>query len=208
VTVLLAGIGALAAACVQSTTGLGFALLLTPILFALLPPVGAILTVTALGLELNLLMLVGERRRPYVAWGEAVPLLAAAIPGTACGVLALRLLPKPVLQIAVGSALIAAALLRLRLGRASAGAAGTGRARLAVGFTTGVLTTSTGVSGPPLALWFSRQGMTPSRRCCTARTWISRCLLPASAVFSRDTRSAAAHSCASRHAASSRFCIW
>ena len=160
VTPALVGISALAAASVQATTGLGFALVLTPVLFALLAPTGAILTVTLLGLELNLLVLLAERRRPSVAWHEAVPLLLAAVPGTVCGILILRALPKPVLQIAVGSAVIAAALVRARIDRGASGP-GSARARLAVGFTSGALTTSTGVSGPPLALWLARRGLAP-----------------------------------------------
>lgn len=160
-TPALVGISALAAASVQATTGLGFALILTPVLFALLAPAGAILTVTVLGLELNLLVLLAERRRPNVAWHEVGPLLAAAVPGTVCGILVLRALSKPVLQIAVGSAVLVAALVRARLDSQTS-AHGGRRMRLALGFTSGALTTSTGVSGPPLALWLARRGLTPA----------------------------------------------
>ncbi|MBV9195434.1 MAG: sulfite exporter TauE/SafE family protein [Solirubrobacterales bacterium] len=162
-TLALAGLGALAAAYVQAATGLGFALVLTPVMLALLSPAAAIVTVTALGLELNLLVLVGERRRPRVAWRDLGPILAAAAPGTVCGVILLRALSKPVLQLAVGVALIiaAGALLRARAG-APGRAGGSLRARLAVGFTTGALTTATGVSGPPLALWFARRRLAPA----------------------------------------------
>jgi hypothetical protein len=158
-TLAVVGLGALTAASVQSATGLGFALLLSPIVFAFLSPTTAIVLVTALGLELNLLVLLGERRQPAVVWREAIPILGAAIPGTACGVLLLSVLPKPVLQLAVGVGLIVAAAMRTRLGRPSAGST-RASARLAVGFTTGAMTTSTGVSGPPLALWLSRRGLT------------------------------------------------
>jgi len=163
VTLALVGLSALAASCVQATTGLGFALVLTPIMFALLSPTGAIVTVTALGLALNVLVLLGERRRPCVAWRELVPILLAAAPGTVCGVLLLRALSKPVLQLAVGIALVAAALMLLGDRRVRPAPAGTGSvgARLAVGFTTGAMTTSTGVSGPPLALWLARRSLTP-----------------------------------------------
>lgn len=160
-TPALVGIAALAAAGVQATTGLGFALVLTPVLFALLAPAGAILTVTVLGLELNLLVLLGERRRPQVAWGEVVPLLGAAVPGTVFGILLLRALSKPVLQVSVGVAVMAAALARARVDRRAHGG-GSGSVRLALGFTSGALATSTGVSGPPLALWLARRGLTPS----------------------------------------------
>lgn len=161
-TLALIGACALAGACVQATTGMGFALILTPVMFALLSPVGAIVAVTVLGLELNLLVLFGERRRPRVAWGEVRPLLAAVIPGTVCGVLVLRALPKPVLQVAVGIAVIAAALMRMRAARAVAAPASSASARLALGFASGALTTSAGVSGPPLALWLSRRGLSPA----------------------------------------------
>ena len=157
-TLALVGMGAAAAACVQATTGLGFAMVLTPVLFALLTPTAAIVIVTALGLELNLLVLLGERRRPRVVWRELVPILAAAAPGIVCGVLLLRALPKPALQVSVGVLLIAAALRRRPRTVASEGST---PGRLAVGFTSGVLTTSTGLSGPPIALWLSRLGLAP-----------------------------------------------
>jgi uncharacterized membrane protein YfcA len=156
--IILVGLTALAAAGVQAATGLGFALVLTPVLFAVLSPTAAIITVTALGLELNLL---AERRRPVVAWGEVLPILAAAVPGTVCGVLILRALPKPVLQIAVGILVIAAALLRVRRRQPATTQGGTVR-RLVLGLATGALTTSSGVSGPPLALWFSHRGLRPA----------------------------------------------
>jgi uncharacterized membrane protein YfcA len=163
VTVALLALAALAAACVQATSGIGFALVLSPVAFALLSPAGAIVLVTALGLELNLLVLSAERRRPRVAWRELVPILLAAVPGSVAGVLVLRTLPKAALQVAVGVALIAAAwLLFKRVGaRPSASGAGNLVGRLAVGFTTGVLGTSTGVSGPPQALWLARTPLTP-----------------------------------------------
>ncbi len=155
------GITALAAASVQATTGLGFALVLTPVLFAVLAPTGAIVTATVLGLELNLLVLLGERRHPRVAWGEVVPLLAAAVPGTVFGILLLEALSKPVLQIGVGVAVLAAAVVRARADR-SARPGASKPAQLAVGFTSGALTTATGVTGPPLALWLARRGLTPA----------------------------------------------
>lgn len=155
----LIGATALAAACVQSTTGLGFALVLSPVVFALLPPAGAVVMVTALGLVLNLLVLVGERRRPRVAWREVLPILVAVAPGAVAGVILLRGLPKPSLQVGVGIVLLGA----VPLGRVRRGSAGSNSvaARLAVGVTTGVLTTSAGVSGPPIALWLSGTGLAP-----------------------------------------------
>jgi uncharacterized membrane protein YfcA len=165
-SVALVALSALAAATIQASTGMGFALVLGPAAFALLDPTNAIVALTALGLALNLLVLFGERRRPVVAWGEVRPMLLAAAPGAVCGVVLLRALPKPALQIAVGVAVMAAALVRVpgqRRAVAPAPTPGHPRARLALGFATGTLTTSAGVNGPPMALWFTRRGLTPAQ---------------------------------------------
>jgi uncharacterized membrane protein YfcA len=158
-TPAVVGLAVFAAACVQSTTGLGFALVLSPVAFALLSSAGAIVIVTALGLVLNVLVLIGERRRPRVAWREVMPILVAVAPGAVGGVLLLRGLPKPALQVGVGVVLLSAVLLgRIRRVAPSSDSV---VARLAIGLTTGVLTTSAGVSGPPIALWLSRTELSP-----------------------------------------------
>jgi uncharacterized protein len=154
---------AFAAATLQATTGLGFALVLGPALFALLDPVPAIVVLTTLGLALNVLVLAAERRRPRVAWAEVGPILAAAAPGALVGVVVLRALPRPALQLAVGLAVVAAALLRAATaGEAVVARPASGRARLALGFASGTLTTSAGVNGPPIALWLARRGLRPA----------------------------------------------
>jgi uncharacterized protein len=159
---LLAGV-ALVAAVVQASTGLGFALILSPAVFALLEPESAVVAITVLGLALNGLVLFGERRRPLVAWGEVGPILVASVPGAVCGVFILRALPKSALQIGVGVAVIGAAVLRARARRdAAAPTPGDPRARLTLGFATGALSTSAGVNGPPIALWFAHRGLGPA----------------------------------------------
>ena len=158
----LVALTALAAAIVQSATGLGFALVLGPALFALLEPEAAIVVLTVLAIALNLLVLLGERRRPRVVWREVAPILAAAAPGAVCGVAVLRTLSKPTLQIAVGAAVLAAGLLRLGTRPPATAPRGRTPKRLAVGFAAGTLTTSTGASGPPLALWLARRGLSPA----------------------------------------------
>ncbi|MEN3283528.1 MAG: uncharacterized protein V7607_4668 [Solirubrobacteraceae bacterium] len=133
--------------------------MLSPAAFALLDPESAIVAITALGLALNLLVLFAERRRPLVAWPEVRPFLVAAVPGAGCGVVVLRTLPKPALQVTVGVAVVVAAVLRAHaLRRAAPPSPGDPRGRLAVGFVSGALTTSAGVSGPPLALWLAYRG--------------------------------------------------
>jgi uncharacterized membrane protein YfcA len=137
---------------------------LSPAAFALLDPESAIVAVTALALALNLLVLFAERRRPQVAWPEVRPFLWAAVPGAACGVVVLRSLPKPALQVTVGIAVVIAAALRAHaLRRAVPPSVGDPRGRLAVGFVSGALQTSAGVSGPPLALWLAHRGYGPAQ---------------------------------------------
>jgi uncharacterized membrane protein YfcA len=151
--ILLAAAAALVGALVQSATGFGFALILSPALFAVLDPYEAITTMLLLGPPLNALVLHDSAR------GDArlrmlVPVLIAAVPGLALGVLALELLSKPVLQVAVGAAVVAAAAWQLRhRARSFAG--------WIAGLTSGALTTSISVSGPPLVLWLEGQGVTP-----------------------------------------------
>jgi uncharacterized protein len=158
-TVVVVALSALLAATVQATAGLGFALVVTPVLFLEMTPRAAIVTATLLGIVLNLLVLFAERRRPEPVWSEVLPVLAAAIPGAACGLLLLDSLPPAVLQLAVGVVVIAAGLLRTRtpVRPRRHGA----RSRLGLGYAVGVLATSTGVNGPPLALWLSGQGLSP-----------------------------------------------
>ena len=62
-TVALVAVAALVAAVVQAATGLGFALVLSPAVFALLEPESAVVAITVLGLALNGLVLFAERRR-------------------------------------------------------------------------------------------------------------------------------------------------
>lgn len=58
----LAAAAAFVGAFVQSSTGFGFALLLSPAAFAVLDPVEAVMTLLVLGMALNLLVLF-ERGR-------------------------------------------------------------------------------------------------------------------------------------------------
>jgi uncharacterized membrane protein YfcA len=167
VTIVVIAVGGLLAAGVQAATGLGFALFLTPVLFAVMPAVAAVVTITALSLLLNALVLFGERRARAIVWEEVVPILLAAVPGCVVGVLVLKAVPKPVLQVATGVAVsIAAIVLSRRRGQSGAGprAAEPPRwMRLSLGLATGTLSTSTGVNGPPLALWLTARGLSPHR---------------------------------------------
>lgn len=158
---LLAALAAAVGAFVQSATGFGFALVLSPALFAVLEPVEAVTTLLALGLVLNLLVLVEHGRSEHVEWRAIVPMLLAAAPGLALGVVALTRLSKEVLQVSVGLAVILAAAWQLRRRRRHERPELPAGSTLAVGFLSGALTTSVSVSGPPIVLWLEARGVRP-----------------------------------------------
>ena len=151
---VLAAVAALVGAAVQSATGFGFALVLSPALFAVMEPTEAVTALLLLGVVLNLLVLVeGHDAR----WSLVPPLILPAVPGLALGALLLSALSREPLQIGVGVAVIAAALWQLR----HRGVARRVPAAVA-GLTSGVLTTSISISGPPLVLWLEAQELHPA----------------------------------------------
>jgi uncharacterized protein len=159
----LAAVAAFAGAAVQSATGFGFALVLSPALFAAMEPVEAVTALLALGLALNVLVLFERGRPEHVDWRALAPMLVAALPGLAAGAVALTQLSKEALQVAVGVAVIVAAGWQWRRRRSRPRA----RPRLppaaawATGFASGALTTSISVSGPPIVLWLEARGVRP-----------------------------------------------
>ena len=156
----LAAVAAFAGAAVQSATGFGFALVLSPALFAVMEPVEAVTALLVLGLALNLLVLFEGGRPEHVDWRALAPMLLAAVPGLAIGAVALTQLSKEVLQVAVGVAVIAAAGWQLRE-RARGHRPLPSAAAWGAGFASGALTTSISVSGPPLVLWLEARGVRP-----------------------------------------------
>jgi uncharacterized protein len=157
----LAAVAAFAGAAVQSATGFGFALVLSPALFAVMDPVEAVTALLVLGVALNVLVLFEGGRPEHVDWRALAPMLLAALPGLAVGAVALTRLSKEVLQVAVGVAVIVAAVWQLRQRRRTRMVRIGGAAGLAAGFASGALTTSISVSGPPLVLWLEAHGVRP-----------------------------------------------
>ena len=150
---VLAALAAFAGAAVQSASGLGFALVLSPALFAVMDPEEAVTAVLLLGAALCVLVLVESRRVPTHGLAR---LLVPAAPGLAVGVLVLAALSKEALQVGVGLAVIAAATWNLRYRAAIRIPA------VLAGFLSGVLTTSISVNGPPLALWLEAERVPPA----------------------------------------------
>jgi uncharacterized membrane protein YfcA len=175
----LAALAAFAGAAVQSATGLGFALVLTPALFAAMDdPAEAVTAVLLLGAALCALVLVESRR---VATHGLVRLLVPAVPGLGVGVLLLAALSKESLQVGVGVAVVAAASWQLRhrtVVRLPA---------VAAGFLSGALTTSISINGPPLALWLESERVSPARfRTTLAAAFLILDVVGAALIVSRE----------------------
>jgi uncharacterized membrane protein YfcA len=149
---VLAALAAFVGAAVQSASGLGFALVLSPALFAVMDPEEAVTGVLLLGAALCALVLIESRR---VGTYGLVRLLVPAVPGLAAGVVVLAALSKESLQVGVGLAVIVAAAWQLRH-RAVVRLPAT-----LAGFLSGVLTTSISINGPPLALWLESERVPP-----------------------------------------------
>jgi uncharacterized protein len=159
--IVIAACAAFAGAFVQSATGFGFALVLSPALFAVLEPVEAVTALLALGFVLNLLVFFEHGHPGAVDWRSILPMLLAAVPGLVVGFVVLDALSKQALQVAVGVAVLLAAGWQLRQRRHRNRPALPAWAGWAVGFLSGTLTTSISVSGPPLVLWLEARGVDP-----------------------------------------------
>jgi uncharacterized membrane protein YfcA len=162
---VLAAAAAFVGASIQSATGFGFALVLSPALFAVLDPVEAVTSLLVLSVALNLLVLFEGGRPEHVDWRGLAPMLLAALPGLGVGVAALTVLSKEALQVTVGIAVMLAAGWQLR--QRSAGAVERSSVPPAVGwaagFVSGVLTTSISISGPPIVLWLEAHRVRPEQ---------------------------------------------
>lgn len=182
----LAAVAAFAGAAVQSATGFGFALVLSPALFAVMDPVEAVTALLVLGLALNLLVLFEGGRPEHVDWRALAPMLVAALPGLAIGAVALTQLSKEVLQVAVGVAVIAAAGWQLRE-RARGHRPLPPAAAWGAGFASGALTTSISVSGPPLVLWLEARGVRPEEfRASLAASFLALNLVGGVVLFAAE----------------------
>ena len=124
-------VSVLAGAVLQSATGFGFALVTAPVLFAVFTPGEALTLLALMAGTLSALVLFSEGRDVDVH-GDVGRLVAWGVPGMVIGVLLLRAVDKPVLQIGVGAAVVTAALLQARRAASPATGAGRGRSRPSV----------------------------------------------------------------------------
>jgi uncharacterized membrane protein YfcA len=158
----------MAGAALQSAVGFGFALVAAPLLYAAAPsPEQAVGLMVVLGLEVNLLTLLAERRRPDPVWADVVAVVAWSLPGALVGVAVLRALDAVALQLLVTAGVLATLAVTLRAERrarerAPRADALRGRwARPLAGLSSGALNSSTSTGGPPIVLLLMARGLRP-----------------------------------------------
>ena len=149
------GVVALAAAA-QAVSGFGFALIGTPLVAVLVGPKEAVVGLAMVGLVL--VAQLSLRGRGHVDRPTVVVVTAAAIVGMPLGLLVLTRADDRALTVAIAIAVIAFSLLLWRGARLPAGR-GTD---VAAGFTAGILSTSTGTSGPPVVIALSAKQLEPA----------------------------------------------
>jgi uncharacterized membrane protein YfcA len=160
VTVVLAAVGVVAGAALQSATGFGFSLVAAPLLFAAVGPKQAVGALIVVGTFTSVLTIATEGRRPRPLVGEAVMLLGWAVPGALLGVVILRALSAQALQIALTVGVVLTLVLRHTTRNVHERPTPRWAGPLA-GFASGALTTSTSTSGPPLVTYLLGRGHAP-----------------------------------------------
>lgn len=145
----------LAGAATQATTGFGFSLVAAPLLAATTDPRTAVVALALVSPLLTVTMVA--RERASVRWRTATLLLGAALLGMPLGLLVLRSAPERMLTALIAVVALACTLLVWRGLRLGTGIRTVGM----VGVLTGVLSTATGTSGPPLVAAFQAMGYDP-----------------------------------------------
>jgi uncharacterized membrane protein YfcA len=156
----------IAGAALQSSIGFGFALVAAPLLFAAASPPEAVGLMIVLGVEIGLLTLLTERRRPEPVWRDVATVAAWSLPGALAGVAVLRALDELALQLLVTAGVLTALVVNLRAARRVPPPPGSAHApprwaRPAAGLVSGALNTSTGTGGPPVVLLMMSRGLRP-----------------------------------------------
>jgi uncharacterized membrane protein YfcA len=123
---------------------------------AVLGPRATVSAIVVLALVITTLTLVVEHRRPQVDARETIALVGWTLPGLVAGALVLRVASERPLTILVALVVLAAVALRLR--SAPRSHPWSHRRTAVAALTSGVLSTSTGVGGPPLVFHLLGRG--------------------------------------------------
>ncbi len=162
-----AAVAVMAGAALQSAVGFGFAIVAAPLLYAAAPsPEQAVGLMTLVGLEINLLTLLSEGRRPAPVWRDVTAVVAWSLPGALAGIVLLRALDDVALQLLVTAGVLVALAVNRRAARIAPAPGAVAEppfwARPAAGLVSGALNTSTSTGGPPVVLLMLGRGLSPA----------------------------------------------
>jgi uncharacterized membrane protein YfcA len=142
------------AAITQAVTGFGFALLAVPLLSLGTTASHAVVIVGLIGLPLTIVMAV--RHHDHIEWPAARVITAASLAGMPLGLVVLTVVSDSVLRFVIGAVVVVLATAIASGFRITRGARAV---NVLSGFTSGVLSTSTGTNGPPLVLGLRARGL-------------------------------------------------
>ena len=152
---LVALFAALLAGIVTGLTGFGLALISTPILLFVYEPKTVVVLTAIFSVFINTAVV-------WDSWHEAckrlaLTLLVPALVGVVVGVEVLRVIDPDYVRLGVGVIVVSSALLLVRDVRLPG--AGTRWGTLVAGSASGMLSTSTGLAGPPVVLLLASRGL-------------------------------------------------
>ena len=143
------------ASFIQGLTAFGFSLLAVPMLVVFLSPKVVVPVMIIYSLLLNIYLFIEARKD--VMLKRIIPLIICGIAGIPFGAWILKALEPQVLKIFIGVAITFFAILFILGFRRKV--KNEKRAFLPIGFLSGILNGSISMSGPPVILFFSNQGM-------------------------------------------------
>ena len=143
-------IAVIAGALAQRLAGLGFGLLVSPVLVVLLGPFDGVMIINLCGAASSLLIL--SRVWRHVQWRRYFGLALAAVAGVLPGAWLASNVPEAPLEICIGVLLIVALLASQRLTRSSWRASGP-VPMASLGFSSGLMNAAAGVGGPAITAY-------------------------------------------------------
>ncbi len=173
--IVLAGL----AAFTQSLSGFGFSLFIVPPLALVVGPKDAVVLANALGTAVNLAMIA--RAHAHIEWRLGFTLLAGAAAGMPLGLFVLVVIDPTPLQVVIAVTVLVSTVLVWR-GATLHGAGKLGD--VAVGVVSGILNTSTSMSGPPVVLYLQGRGVAPESFRATLAAFFCASSLIAVVLFS------------------------
>ncbi|MBA4181750.1 MAG: hypothetical protein C0506_14265 [Anaerolinea sp.] len=167
-----------AASFSQALSGFGFSLLIVPPLALVVGPKEAVVMANLMGMMSSSLTITSMH--DAVDWRLGGWLFVSAAVGMPVGLLVLVLVEPAMLQVIIAVTVLVATTLIWR------GLHVTAQNRpldLAAGFLSGVLNTSTSMSGPPLVLYLQNRGLTPGQFRATLNAFFLASSLMATVLF-------------------------